>query len=134
MVNAAFGCSVNSRVVLNRGDTVHNNDALTLCFGLNFLDSITLWVSVNQTLAQASYRVFKNPASAHGDWKDVFSFNALLEPEGDFQQPVYVYSCPGSPYWRQYVSASPLPPKQNYKLCFGGKGCLLYTSPSPRDS
>jgi len=70
---------------------------------------------VHQTLAQASYRVFRSPASAHGDWKDVFSFNALLEPVGDFQQPVYVYNCPGSPYWRQYVSASPSPPKQNYK-------------------
>lgn len=79
-------------------------------------DSVTLWVSVNRKLSQPSYRVFRSPTSIKGDWQDLFTFNALLEPIGDFQKPIYVYSCPGSPYWRQYVSSSAFPPKQNYKL------------------
>lgn len=70
---------------------------------------------MNQSLTQPSYRVFKSPASIKGDWKDLFSFNALLQPIGEFQKPIYVYSCSGSPYWRQYVSSSSAPPKQNYK-------------------
>ena len=78
-------------------------------------DSVTLWVSMNQSLIQPSYRVLKNPASVKGGWKDLFSFSTLLQPVGDFQKPIYVYSCPGSPYWRQYVSSSPTPPQQNYK-------------------
>ena len=56
------------------------------------------------------------PSNAKGDWKDLFSFNAFIQPVGDFKKPIYVYSCPGSPYWRQYISSSSTPPKQNYKL------------------
>ncbi|XP_066920127.1 myosin-11-like [Clytia hemisphaerica] len=81
-------------------------------------DGVTLWVSMNQSLTQPSFRVFKTPSSAQGDWKDLFSFNALMEPVGDFTKALYVYSCPGSPYWRQYVSGSATLPKSNYKHDF----------------
>lgn len=77
-------------------------------------ESICLWVSTNQSF-QKSHRVFRTPASTKGDWKDSLSFHALLEPVGEFQKAIYVYSCGGSPYWRQYVSESNQPPHSSYK-------------------
>lgn len=75
-------------------------------------------MSLNQNISQESYRVFKQSASPQSEWKDVFYFAAHLKPVGDFQKPVYVYSCAGSPYWRQYLSSSEFPPRPNYKHDF----------------
>lgn len=80
-------------------------------------DTISLWVS-SKTNGHQSYRVFKQPASTQGGWKDLLVFNASAIPIGDYQKPIYVYSCGGSPYWRQYVSSFEHPPHTSYKHDF----------------
>lgn len=69
----------------------------------------------SRTNGHQSFRVFREPASTKGDWKDLFSFNAYLQPSGEFNKPLYVYSCGGSPYWRQFVSNSDIPPRSHYR-------------------
>ena len=42
----------------------------------------------------------------------------MTTEKGQFNRPVYVYYAGGSPYWRQYVSGSPAPPRSSYKFDF----------------
>lgn len=77
-------------------------------------DSVTFWVTSNLSITNC-YKVSQQTPSTKGEWNELFSFRALLSPSDLFEKPIYVYSCGGSPYWRQYISLSDQPPSPNYK-------------------
>ena len=78
-------------------------------------DSITLFVSSNQTKS-GQFRLWRQSAYGSNEWSNVFTFSAFVKPSGNFAFPLYVFAAGGSPYWRQYISASPSPPSVEYRL------------------
>ncbi|XP_067042610.1 uncharacterized protein [Acropora muricata] len=78
-------------------------------------DSITLFVSSNQTKS-GQFRLWRQSAYGSNEWSNLFTFSAFVKPSGNFAFPLYVFAAGGSPYWRQYISASPSPPSVEYRL------------------
>ena len=78
-------------------------------------DAITLFVSSNQTKS-GQFRLWRQSAYGSNEWSNVFTFSAFVKPSGNFTFPLYVFAAGGSPYWRQYISASPSPPSVEYRL------------------
>nr|XP_047130717.1 uncharacterized protein LOC101241137 isoform X2 [Hydra vulgaris] len=98
--------SENTLITLNNPSTPADN--------ISIENEVCLWVSCNLKV-NGIHRVSLKPAYKTTDWKDIFSFYAPLTPKGEFNKPVYVYSCGGSPFWRQYISFSDSPPNSSYK-------------------
>lgn len=78
-------------------------------------EAITLYVSSNQTKS-GQFRLWRQSAYGSNEWSNVFAFSAFVKPTGNFTYPLYVFAAGGSPYWRQYISASPSPPSVEYRL------------------
>lgn len=78
-------------------------------------DTITLYVSSNRTKS-GQYRLWRQTSDGSNEWSNMFAFSAFIKPTGNFTYPLYVFAAGGSPYWRQYISASPSPPSVEYRL------------------
>ncbi|XP_001624813.3 uncharacterized protein LOC5503868 isoform X2 [Nematostella vectensis] len=77
-------------------------------------DTISLYISANTN--NNHYRLWRQRSDGSNEWVDKFNFTAYLKPLGPFTTPLYVYTASGSPYWRQYISASSDPPSTEYRL------------------
>lgn len=78
-------------------------------------EAIILYVSSNQTKS-GQYRLWRQSSDGSKEWSNLFAFSAFIKPSGNFTYPLYVFAAGGSPYWRQYISASPSPPSVEYRL------------------
>ena len=72
-------------------------------------------MSTNQTKS-GQYRLWRQSSDGSNEWSNMYAFSVFVKSSGNFAYPVYVFAAGGSPYWRQYISASPSPPSSEYRL------------------
>lgn len=78
-------------------------------------ENVILHVSAD---SKNNFRVRKSSSPSQSEWKDFFNFKVSNIERGLFNIPIYVFCASGSPYWRQYISSSSIPPRSSYKLDF----------------